>query len=64
MDEERLRGRADVPVPAEELLERAHELGAALGVVLGEPGDRVDGGVADAAVDGDAEEVLVGPELP
>ena len=36
MHEERLRGRADVAVAAQELLEREDELGSALGVVLGE----------------------------
>ena len=63
MDVQRLRGRADRAVPAQELLERREELGAALRVVLGELPDRVDGRVADPAVDGDAEEVLVGAEI-
>ena len=63
VDVQRLGGRADRAVPAQELLERREELRAALRVVLGELRDGVDGRVADAAVDGDAEEVLVGAEV-
>ena len=63
MDVQRLRRRADRAVPAEELLERREELRAALRVVLGELPDGVDRRVADAAVDGDAQEVLVRAEI-
>ena len=47
VDVERLGGRADGAVAAEELLERREELRAALRVVVGELDDRVDGRVAD-----------------
>src|SRR3954451_2499371 len=38
MNVERLRGRADVSAPAQELLERAQERGLPLAVVFGDPG--------------------------
>ncbi len=63
MDVQRLRGSADRPVPAKELLERREKLCAALCVVLGELPDRVDGRVADSTVDRHAEEVLVRTEI-
>ena len=50
-------------MPPEELLERENQLRAALGVVLGQAGHRIDRRVANAAVDGDSQEVLVGAQV-
>src|SRR5262249_48698595 len=51
---ERLGGRADGAVPAEELLEGEEELRATLLVVVGDLRDRVNGRVANATLDRDA----------
>ena len=60
---QRLRGRADVAAPAQELLEGLRSCALPLLVVGGEPTDRVDGRVPDAAVVRDPQQVLVGAEL-
>src|SRR4051812_31652559 len=51
VDEERLRGRADIAAPAQELLERAEERGLALPVVLRDLRDEVAMRVPDGRVE-------------
>src|SRR3954447_22701464 len=63
MDEEGLRGAADVAAAAEELLERGEQRAGALPVVVGELRHGVDGGIPRARIERDPEEVLVRAEL-